>query len=104
MRLFKDIFEETGKQNGVIYTGGYAQDVDLSIPLAENVDDEIRAVREISYKQVKDYCEEAATYIVQNNGCEPDDSDMITVYKMKTRFYTTAANRNYEIFVPNWWD
>lgn len=103
MRLFKDIFEETGKQNGVIYTGGYAQDVDLSIPLSENVDDEIRGVREISYKQVKDYCEEAATYIVQNNGCEPDDSDMITVYRMKTRFYDTE-NRNYEIFVPNWWD
>lgn len=103
MRLFKDIFEETGKQNGVVYTNYNIATTDLSKPATESENDEIYSVREMYFGQVKDYCADVAKIIILENECELDNTDMITVYRMRTTYYITNE-RYYEIFVPNWWD
>lgn len=103
MKTFKDIFEKTGKQYGIIYTNYIVAATDLSKPALESENDEIRGVREMSFGEVRDYCDDVATEITAENGCKPDDKDRVAVYRMRTTYYETNE-RYYEIFVPNWWD
>lgn len=94
MTRFKDIFDETGKQYGVLYSDYGISDCDLS---REDSDEKKTHITQISFSEVKQNFVNVAEYIVDNSD-SADDSDMVTIYTIKNE------HEEFEVFVPSWWN
>ena len=94
MKRFKDVFEETGKQYGVLYSDYGISDCDLS---REDSDEEITHIEDLSFYEIRLQYGTVAEQIIDNSDCV-NDSDFVTIYTIK------GDHENYQVFVPSWWD
>lgn len=92
--LVKDLYENTGKQYGVISTDYGIQEVDLS--RWSNID-WIIIEMEISWKLLKQQFYAESEFIRERSECI-NDSDWIFVYNVEG-----ISGEKYILLIPSWW-